>query len=340
MRTFPLILYVILISAILSSSFTCKIALAETVGTDTTISAPAEDLLKLQTASFDESPKLNVLPQSPSNKIIGPIYLKRIIPIILETAIDSRSVKVGDIVFSKLKEDLYYGRQLIAPAGSLASGRIISYRNGRTLSEATFNNVDRFKSNASIEIAFENIYSNEECIISINGKPAHQEQMHCEADGFVHGITVDQTGKIVQGGLRLSPDQKHIANALRVVNYIPLPGGLLFNMAMGSIVMGTIGAACPDIVLNKPIDSSVSHERLKGVGYGVASNLPGAFIVTSMIEKGREIVLRKGDELMIDISITNQSVPLKERDLVVQAKLLNDENKSLPLKPFIESPMP
>ena len=90
-----------------------------------TVSANAilhvKDELKIAEIRITYS-KLNVLPQSPSNKIIGPIYLKRIIPIILETAIDSRSVKVGDIVFSKLKEDLYYGRQLIAPAGSLASG--------------------------------------------------------------------------------------------------------------------------------------------------------------------------------------------------------------------------
>jgi len=283
----------------------------------------------------------NKLPQS------VPVNLRRILPITLESAINSKSVKVGDKITAKLKENLYYGRQLIAPANSIVEGRVFFLRNSRTLSQATFKVEDRFKSNASLELVFDNIRANENYSIPITARPVHQQSTRTTADGLVYGIAVDHNGRVTQGGRTLTNNQKNVYNTLRVATVAPLPGGLILNLGGTPVIMAAVGAISPDIVFNKPIDKTVSHRRLKGMGYGFVTSLPGAFFVQSVVEKGNEIILSKGDELMIDITISNQLIqqtPSKPppEALVVKAKLLEEEilpqkHSDLPLKPSIES---
>ena len=67
----------------------------------------------------------------------------------------------------------------------------------------------------------------------------------------------------------------------------------------------------------------------------------------AVVEKGDEVLLYKGDELMVDITISNQLIcqpppPRKEpRALVVEAKLLDKDNLSkknpdLPLRSYMD----
>jgi hypothetical protein len=276
-----------------------------------------------------------------------PISLRRIVPIALESAINSKFIRVGDKITAKLKEDLYYGRLLVAPVDSILEGRIISIRNSRTLCQATFKNENRFNSNAAVEIVFDTIRpANQNYFIPINAKPAHQKSARTTPDKLAYGMAMDNNGRIIQAGRTLTDKQKNVYNTLRVATMVPLPGGLITNLGGAPIIMTTVGAASPDIVFNRPIDQSVSHRRLKGLSYGFVTSLPGAFFVQAVVEKGSEIILSKGDELMIDITINNQllpQTPSKPPDaLVVKAKLLDEkilpqEHADLPLKPSMES---
>ncbi len=337
-------------SAIRLESRTDSAQTNEPIKTSSTESVLLPETVKNDRSASVTSPPAGIKTVNPVNdsQVLGPISLRRVVPISLESTVNSKLVKIGDNVTARLKENLYYGRQLIAPANSTLIGHVLSIRNSRTLSEASFNGEDRFKSDAALEIVFENICINENCTIPITGKPAHQEATRTTVDGLAYGVTVDRNGKIVQGGRTLTSNQKNTYNSLRVLTVVPLPGGWIANFGGAPVVMATVGAISPDIVFNRPIDHSVSHRRLKGMGYGFVTNLPGAFFVQSVVEKGNEIILSKGDELMIDITISNQlihqnSPPVKRPEaLVVKAELLEDliptqNNSQLPLKPQIDS---
>ena len=70
--------------------------------------------------------------------ILDLLSFRKIIPIVIESPINSRFVCIGDQITARLKEDLYYGAKVLAPQHSLLKGRVISYRAARTLTDATF----------------------------------------------------------------------------------------------------------------------------------------------------------------------------------------------------------
>ncbi len=287
--------------------------------------------------------------KSNNSQILSPIIMRRIISIILDGVIDSKFVKVGDPIRARLKEDLYYGSRLIAPANSILNGHVTSFRNGRTLSSALIQNEDRLNSNAALEIQFDSLVAANKNALPLFGRPVHQETVRMGKDGLLYGVTVDRQGKIVQGGRTLSRNQKNTYNMLRVATAVPIPAGLFVNIAAAPLVMGTVGAVSPELAFNKPPDASMNHKRLKGMAYGFVTNLPGAFFVQAVVEKGNEIVLNIGDELMVDITINSpiyeQSVQAKvstPETLIVEGKILDKghtsiSSKGLPLKLSIDA---
>ena len=92
---------------------------------------------KNQTKTLNSSNNLKVLNQLDDLQGSTLIYLRRVVSVTLENAINSKLAKTGDNISAKLKENLYYGTRLIAPANSSLKGRIFSIRDPRTLSQAT-----------------------------------------------------------------------------------------------------------------------------------------------------------------------------------------------------------
>jgi hypothetical protein len=246
-------------------------------------------------------------PANSNQPFLNPISFRRIVPIVFDSAIDSKSVCIGERIMAKLKEDLCYGRNLIAPKNSLLRGCIVSCRTSRTLSHSLVQKEDRLKSGGVVEIRFNELIIDQNKLIPLIGLPVHQESIWQGADGYTHAINVDHNGRIVGAGRTLSKGQQDTSNALRVATFAPLPGSVLVSMVAAPVVMGAVGAASPDVAFNKPIDRNVKHRRLRGMAYGFASNLPGAFFVQAVVEKGSDVILNRGDELMIDLSINGFS---------------------------------
>ncbi len=297
-------------------------AVPEAIQTDHTIEATIDLTNKCQERKANNlSPRMQII-------------LHKVIPIILDNSINSMSVRIGEQVRARLKEDLYYGRFLVAPANSILIGHITSVRNGRTLGASLFQAEDKLKGDAAIEIYFDSLVTDKNFVLTLTGRPVHQESLRLGSDGFSYGITVDHQGKIVQGGRTLSRNQKNTYKTLRVAGLCPLPAGIFLNLTVAPVVMGAVGAASPEVAFNKPLDTSVSHKRLKGMAYGFITNLPGAFLVQAVVEKGNEIVLNRGDELMIDITINDQlhyphSLAARPDTLNVKAELLTPAGVSM-----------
>lgn len=214
-------------------------------------------------------------------------------------------------------------------------------------------------------LQFNKLIINQSQSIALTALPAHQESFQDTADGYLYGVTVDHQGRIIQAGKTLSRSQQDSYNMLRVGTNAPLPGSILLNLTAGPAIMGVVGAASPDLAFNKPVDHNVSHRRLKGMAYALVTNLPGAFFVQAMIEKGNEVSLSNGDEFMIDLIIDSQTNPqsvklassqpgvvITPETLIVEGKVLsqhpsvsrllpadsaNQNSKGLALKPFILS---
>ncbi len=291
---------------------------------------------------------LNLVLTAPQDSQPPPslVYLHKIVPVILESPLDSRSALPGDLVIARLKEDLYFGQQLIARQNSVLKGQVISTRSSRTLSESAFQKEDRLKSTGAIGIQFNKLIINQSQSMSLTALPAHQESFRNTTDGYLYGVTVDHQGRIVQAGKTLSKSQQDSYNMLRVGTNAPLPASILLNLTAGPAVMGVVGAASPDLAFNKPIDHTVSHRRLKGAAYAFLTNLPGAFFVQAIVEKGNEVSLSNGDEFMIDLIIDNQINPLSTKiasgqpgtiinpeTLIVEGKVLNRSSSSSRLLP-------
>jgi len=297
--------------------------------------------------------------QSPLCSQLNPISFRRIVPIVFESNIDSKSICIGEQIMAKLKEDLYYGRNLIAPKNSLLKGCVVSCRGSRTLSNSLVQREDRLKSGGVVQIRFNELIIEQNKSIPLVGLPVHQESIWQGADGYTHAINVDHNGRIVGAGRALSKGQQDTANVLRAATFAPLPGSVLISTVAAPVVMGAIGAASPDVVFNKPIDRNAKHRRLKGMAYGFASNLPGAIFVQAVVEKGSDVILSRGDELMIDLSINGFSkyqiagidqAPAQREVLAVRAQVLTPQanrlvpgsinpygasSSKLALKPFI-----
>jgi len=266
-----------------------------------------------------------------------PINMRRIVPIIFENCLDSRSVWVGDQITARLKEDLYYGKNLIAPKNSLLKGRVISCRNARTLSESMLHKEDYFKSSSAIGIQFDQLIVEQGKSIALIGLPAHQESTRLAADGYTYEINVDSQGRIIAAGKTLSKNQKDSYNMLRVATSAPVPGGFLVNIVAGPAVMGAVGAASPDLAFNKPLEPNVSHKRLKGMAYGFFTNLPGVAVVQAVTQKGNEVIVNNGDELMIDLTISDfNNARQNTTVLAVQGQVLEPQQTKVRLIPSNE----
>ena len=119
-----------------------------------------------------------------STPILDLLSFRKIIPIVIESPINSRFVCIGDQITARLKEDLYYGTKVLAPQHSLLKGRVISYRAARTLTDATFQKEDRLKSNSAIGIQFTELVLDDGRSIPLIARPVHQETYRKGADGY------------------------------------------------------------------------------------------------------------------------------------------------------------
>lgn len=251
-----------------------------------------------------------------------------IVPIILTSPLNSKTVRIGEIVQGKLKNDFVLAGSTYALKNAIVRGRVTSYLAPRTMSQALGSD-RRFNSRAAIALKFDEIVDPSGVHIPIVGLPSHQTVAIPGRNAPAREVKVDAQGRIVKAEAVLSDTQRRVYNSARAATLVPIPGSMLVT-AMGTpVVMGAAGAADPSFAYNKPVGKKVEHRRVKGMIYAFLTNLPGAFLVQSVVEKGDEIVLNAGDELAVDMQIRQPQVPVAVAD--VRGAVLEKSPQSAPL---------
>lgn len=225
-----------------------------------------------------------------------------IVPIVLTKCIDSKTAQIGDRVEAFLKEDLKLGGRIYVNKGAMVYGHIASYTSPRTLSQSLGSD-RRFNSRAALSIQFDEIVDNSGRAVSIEGLLSEQSTFVPNGNQATREIKVDNTGQVIKAEPILSPTRRNIYTAGRALTVVPLPGGLMLNVLGVPAAMGIAGGADPNFAYNKPVDPSMQHKHLKGMMYAFVTNLPGAFFVQAIVEKGDEIELNSGDELVLNLCL-------------------------------------
>jgi hypothetical protein len=241
----------------------------------------------------------------------------------LTSRISSKTAKVGDLVEAKLSQDFRFGNQLIAPKNSVVRGHIDTTQSARTLTRSVLSTERTLKSKGLLAIQFDEIIdTSAKRRWPVTAKPSPRQRYAGEAKGSSQRvIEVDKDGQIVKAEAELTGGLKNAATATKIATMIPLPGTILFNSLAPAIAMGAVGAASPSVAYDKPVDEDTGSA--KGAAYGFFSNLPGAFIVKSVVEKGSEINLLPGDPLTLNVCIRESGTQLPQSEqLAVSATVL------------------
>jgi hypothetical protein len=237
----------------------------------------------------------------------------------------TKTAKIGDLVQGKLSQDFRWGPQIIASKDSLVRGHVTKTQSGRTLTHSAISSQRRLKSHGILGVQFDEI-------IDLNGRrwpiralpSPRQKNEGAVARSRRRVLEVDQSGCIVKAESELAGGLKTTSDAAKIANMVPIPGTLMFTTLAPAVAMGAVGAASPSIAYDKPIDEDTEHRRVKGAAYGFFSNLPGAFVVKSVVEKGTDVALMPGDSLTLNVCIkeTGHQLPGGEQ-LAVNGQVLN-----------------
>ncbi len=223
--------------------------------------------------------------------------------IVFKSSLNSHTAYIGNPILATLKDDLIMNGRKIAPKGALVKGHISSVATARTLAEAAASSDRRYRSRGAVRIQFDQITAEGGVSIPISGLLSRQLVVIAAGTPQRREISVRDNGLIMRAEPSLSPEKRHAYNAARALTIAPVPASLLVNVAGPSLAMGAGALVDPAFAYNKPVDPSSSHKRLKAFTYAFVTNLPGAFYVQSVVEKGNEIELKEGDELALDICL-------------------------------------
>jgi hypothetical protein len=272
-----------------------------------------------------------------SNKTLPDAFIghKLITTIVLKNALNSHTAYAGMPVLACLKEDLIIAGHKIANRGSLVNGHVSAVACARTLSQAITSAERRYRSRGAIQIQFEEIDDITAGKIAISGMLSQQESVIAAGTPERREISVLRDGYIVKGEPCLSPEKKNVYNAARALTIAPFPASVLVNVAGPSLVMGAGAAIDPAFAYNKPVDPSQKNKRLKAFTYAFVTNLPGAFYVQSVVEKGSEIELKQGDELTLDICIKGERDQTPPYTMTNVKAVVVPDNKSMGVSPAI-----
>ena len=247
-----------------------------------------------------------------------------VINVVLVAPLNTRSARIGDIVESKLALDFRWGPQLIAARDSFVRGHVIEAESARTLTNSALSCDRRLKSRGILAIQFDEIIDTTGRRWPIEATPSPRQKSQYYLDrSRVRFIETDANGSIIKAEAALAGGLKATSNAAKIATMMPLPGTLLFTSLAPAVAMGAVSAASPSIAYDKPIDENTEHRRTKGAVYGFMSNLPGAVVVKSIVEKGNEIELEPGDQLTLNCCIRDTSYRLPpEEQLNVKGKVV------------------
>jgi hypothetical protein len=148
------------------------------------------------------------------------------------------------------------------------------------------------RANGCIGLQFDEIITKDGEHLPLVAKPARRARIvKNENEGRVLGV--NDNGEIAAP---LSTQLKHQAGHLAIRGAASVGGVLSFGIVPAAY--GIVGAINPSFAFLHPVGKNVPHRRLKGFAMGLASGLPGGFLIADTIIKGAEAEIKPGDEFL------------------------------------------
>ncbi len=211
-------------------------------------------------------------------------------PVVISSALNSKTAKKGDRIEARLKYDLKIGDKLIAKKGSVVRGHINYALKARTILHSMVSPERWYRNSGCIGIDFDEIINENGEHIPCAAAPARAGRViKNKAEGRELGV--NHNGQVT------GPWAQQIRyKAVRVgLNFAMAPAGV-FSFGAMPVALGLIGAANPNFAFAKPVGLNVRHRRLKGFAWGFLSGIPGSWLIEDTTIKGQEAIIKPGDE--------------------------------------------
>lgn len=211
-------------------------------------------------------------------------------PVVISSAINSKTAKKGDRVEARLKYDLKIGDKLIAKKGSIVRGHLNYCLKARTILHSLVSPERWYRNSGCVGIDFDEIVNEKGEHIPCFAAPARAGRViknKCEG----RELGVNHNGQVT------GPWAQQLRyKAVRVgLNFALAPAGV-FSFGAMPVALGVIGAANPNFAFGKPVGLNVRHRRIKGFAWGFLSGIPGSWLIEDTTVKGQEAVIKPGDE--------------------------------------------
>lgn len=231
-------------------------------------------------------------------------------PVVLVSEHNSKTSKVGNPVEGRLNVDVKIGGKLVATKGCRVIGHVFTVRPARRLLHAELSPKSWMKANGAIGIQFDEIISQNGEHLPLIAKPAKQPRIVVNKhEGRVMGV--NHRGEVASP---LSTQLKGQAAHLAIRAGCSAAG--VFSMGAVPLAYGVVGALNPSFAFLKPVGLNVRHRRLKGFAMGVCQGLPGGFLVSDMIIKGPEAVVKPGDTFLCEFKENFTGEPATAAELL------------------------
>ncbi len=211
-------------------------------------------------------------------------------PVVISSALNSKTNKKGDRLEARLKYDLKIGDKLIAKKGSVVRGHINYCLKARTILHSLWSPERWYRNSGCIGIDFDEIINEKGEHIPCAAAPAQAGRV-IKNKGEGRELGVNHNGQVV------GPWAQQLRyKAVRVgLNFAMAPAGV-FSFGAMPAALGVIGAVNPNFAFGHPVGLNVRHRRIKGFLWGALSGVPGSWLIEDTTVKGQEAVIRPGDE--------------------------------------------
>lgn len=217
-----------------------------------------------------------------------------VFPVVIISALSSKTSKVGDPMEARLKVDIKIGGKLVAKKGDKVMGHVSSASKARRILHAELSRNRWMRANGCVGLQFDEIVTESGEHLPLTASPARRARIVKNAnEGRVLGV--NDNGEIatpLSGQLKAQAAHLAIRGAASV--------GGVFSFGIVPAAYGIVGAINPSFAFLHPVGKNVPHRRLKGFAMGVVSGLPGGFLIADTIIKGQEAEIKPGDEFLAE----------------------------------------
>jgi hypothetical protein len=217
--------------------------------------------------------------------------------------ISTATAEIGDPVYARLTDDLKLDGGVVATAGALVSGHIMSVDRARRQLRSDIPGHHWLDANGGVAIAFDELLADNGQSLDIDAMPAPGTQVQ-RADSHSAPLAVDKRGDI-----SFSYKGKTFGALGLAIEGASLASGP-FALAVGPTLSGIAGALSPSYAFGRPSQDVSGHRRIKGFFMGAVKGAPGGFLVSGAVNHGDNVSLLPGDRLVVELTA----------DLVVQIK--------------------